>query len=86
MHTTFAEQLAALGNHGVRVLPSEANFVLVLFEGALTGSAALAALADEGFIVRHLPGQGLPHDNTQPTQALVWCIAYAGIFPSFASS
>ncbi|MBW7968508.1 tail fiber protein [Bradyrhizobium sp. BR 10289] len=33
-----------------------------------------------------LTGQGLPHDNMQPTQALVWCIAYAGIFPSFGSS
>jgi microcystin-dependent protein len=31
-------------------------------------------------------GQGLPHDNMQPTQAIVWCIAYAGIFPSFGSS
>lgn len=31
-------------------------------------------------------GQGQPHDNMQPTQAVVWCIAYAGIFPSFASS
>lgn len=61
VRTAFAGQLATLGNHGVRVLPSEANFVLVLFEGALTGSAALAALAEEGFIVRHLPGQGLPH-------------------------
>src|SRR5262249_34190458 len=31
-------------------------------------------------------GQGLPHDNMQPTQAIVWCIAYAGVFPSFGSS
>ncbi|SEN83241.1 tail fiber protein [Bradyrhizobium sp. OK095] len=31
-------------------------------------------------------GQGLPHDNMQPTQALVWCIAYNGIFPSFGNS
>jgi microcystin-dependent protein len=31
-------------------------------------------------------GQGLPHDNMQPTQALVWCIAYAGIYPSFNNS
>ncbi|OKO78805.1 tail fiber protein [Bradyrhizobium sp. AS23.2] len=31
-------------------------------------------------------GQGQPHDNMQPTQAIVWCIAYAGIFPSFSSS
>lgn len=28
-------------------------------------------------------GQGLPHDNTQPTQALIWCIAYGGTFPVF---
>lgn len=33
-----------------------------------------------------LTGQGLPHDNTQPTQAIIWCIAYAGIFPSFNNS
>lgn len=33
-----------------------------------------------------MTGQGLPHDNMQPTQAIVWCIAYAGIFPSFPSS
>jgi len=31
-------------------------------------------------------GQGLPHENMQPTQALIYCIAYAGIFPSFGSS
>ena len=60
VRAAFVEQLAALGNHGVRPLPSEANFVLVLFEGALTGAAALATLADHGYIVRHLPGQGLP--------------------------
>lgn len=30
-----------------------------------------------------LTGQGLPHENMQPTQALIWCIAYAGIYPSF---
>jgi len=30
-----------------------------------------------------LTGQGLPHDNMQPTLAIIWCIAYAGIFPSF---
>lgn len=33
-----------------------------------------------------LTGQNLPHDNMQPTQAIVWCIAYAGIFPAFGSS
>ena len=41
-------------------MPSEANFALVLFEGALTAEAALQGLAELGFAVRHLPGQGLP--------------------------
>jgi len=58
--TRFAEAVDALGNHGLRALPSEANFVLVLFEGALTAAAALAGLAERGYAVRHLPGQGLP--------------------------
>jgi histidinol-phosphate aminotransferase len=58
--TRFVEAIAALGNHGLRPLPSEANFVLVLFEGALTAEAALHGLAERGYAVRHLPGQGLP--------------------------
>ena len=57
----FVAALETLGNHGIRPLPSEANFVLVLFDGALTAAAALAGLAERGFAVRHLPGQGLPH-------------------------
>ncbi len=56
----FVSAIEALGNHGLRALPSEANFVLVLFEGALTADAALAGLAERGYAVRHLPGQGLP--------------------------
>ncbi len=59
--TAFCEALAALGNHGIRTVPSKANFVLVLFEGALTAEAALGVLAKGGYAVRHLPGQGLPH-------------------------
>ncbi|GAC1407231.1 MAG: histidinol-phosphate transaminase [Novosphingobium sp.] len=59
--TRFVERLNALGNHGLRPLPSEANFVLVLFEGALSAEAAYKGLADAGTIVRWLPGQGLPH-------------------------
>ena len=55
------EGLEALGNHGLTVLPSEANFLLVLFEGALTAEAAQDAIADAGYAVRWLPGQGLPH-------------------------
>ncbi|MEO0062027.1 MAG: hypothetical protein RLZZ08_587 [Pseudomonadota bacterium] len=61
VRTAFVQAVEALGNHGLRPLPSEANFVLVLFEGALSAQAALNALAQHGYIVRHLPGQGLPH-------------------------
>ena len=57
----FAEAMDALGNHGIRTVPSKANFLLVLFEGALSAETALQALADGGSAVRHLPGQGLPH-------------------------
>ena len=57
----FVLKLRALGNHGLRPLPSEANFVLVLFEGALTAEAAYNGLAEAGYIMRWLPGQGLPH-------------------------
>jgi histidinol-phosphate aminotransferase len=56
----FVAKLDALGNHGLRPLPSQANFVLTLFEGALTAETAFEGLADRGYIVRWLPGQGLP--------------------------
>jgi len=58
--TRFVAALEALGNHGLRVVPSEANFVLVLFDGALTAAVARDGLAEAGYAVRHLPGQGLP--------------------------
>ncbi|WP_454598348.1 histidinol-phosphate transaminase [Qipengyuania sp. SM2507] len=56
----FTEAVEALGNRGLRAVPSKANFLLVLFEGALTAERALPALAEAGYAVRHLPGQGLP--------------------------
>jgi histidinol-phosphate aminotransferase len=56
----FVAAIEALGNHGLRALPSEANFVLVLFEGALSAETAFEGLAARGYIVRWLPGQGLP--------------------------
>ena len=56
----FVAEIEALGNHGLRAVPSEANFVLVLFEGAISAEAALNAITDAGYAVRHLPGQGLP--------------------------
>jgi histidinol-phosphate aminotransferase len=57
----FVEAIAALGNHGLRAVPSSANFVLVLFEGTLTAEVAQAGLAERGYAVRWLPGQSLPH-------------------------
>ena len=55
----FSDAIAALGNHGLRAVPSEANFVLVLFEGEVTAETALHAIGEAGYAVRHLPGQGL---------------------------
>ena len=56
----FVDLIESLGNRGLRAVASEANFVLVVFEGALTAEAALRGLAERGYAVRHLPGQGLP--------------------------
>jgi histidinol-phosphate aminotransferase len=55
----LAGEIAALSNHGLRAVPSKANFVLVLFDGALTAEAAMKGLWDAGFATRWLPGQGL---------------------------
>lgn len=57
----FTAAIEALGNHGIRAVPSQGNFVLVTFDGALTAEAAMEAIGDAGYAVRHLPGQGLPH-------------------------
>lgn len=55
----FSEEIAKLGNAGLRAIPSQANFVLVVFEGAVTAETAYKGLMDAGYIVRWLPGQGL---------------------------
>lgn len=57
----FAEQIATMGNKGLRAVPSKANFQLVLFEGETSAETAYKGLMDDGYIVRWLPGQGLPH-------------------------
>jgi histidinol-phosphate aminotransferase len=56
-----AEAIAMLGNHGISAAPSEANFLLVHFEGQVTALQARDALAEAGYAVRHLPSQGLPN-------------------------
>ncbi len=55
----FSAEIGKLGNAGLRAIPSEANFVLVVFDGALTAETAYKGLMDAGYIVRWLPGQGL---------------------------
>lgn len=57
----FAAEMEALGNHGVRVVPSGANFLLILFEGAVSAETIYRALMDAGYATRWLPGQDLPH-------------------------
>jgi histidinol-phosphate aminotransferase len=57
----FEREIAALGNAGLRSVPSKANFVLVLFEGPLSAETAYNGLMARGFITRWLPNQGLAH-------------------------
>ncbi|ODU28544.1 histidinol-phosphate transaminase [Sphingopyxis sp. SCN 67-31] len=59
--TWLAQELDGFGNRGVRVVPSATNFLLVLFEGDVTAEAMYQRLMEAGYIVRWLPGQGLPH-------------------------
>ena len=57
----LADEIASLSNHGLRAVPSKANFLLILFNGKLTAETAMKGLWDEGFATRWLPGQGLPN-------------------------
>ncbi len=61
--TWLAGEIAALGNAGLRAVPSAANFILVTFpdDGQVTAEKANAALMADGILVRWLPGQGLPN-------------------------
>jgi len=53
-------EIEALGNHGLSVVPSKANFILVLFKGRLSAETAFQGLMQAGYATRWLPGQGLP--------------------------
>ena len=61
--TWFEEEIGGLGNAGVRAVRSRANFTLVTFPetGPVTAEGAYHALMEAGYIVRWLPGQGLPN-------------------------
>ena len=49
----------ALDGNAIRVVPSEANFILALFEDKATAAAAFQALFDEGLIVREIGVYGI---------------------------
>ncbi len=57
----LAAELAGMANRGVTVVPSAANFLMVLFAGPVDAATVYRALLADGYIVRHLPGQGLGH-------------------------
>ena len=56
----LVQEIESLGNHGLRVVPSACNFLLVLFEGDVSAETVYNRLMEAGYIVRWLPGQGLP--------------------------
>ena len=57
----LADEVAKMGNAGLRAIPSKTNFLLILFEGAVSAETAYKGLMEHGYIVRWLPGQGLPN-------------------------
>ena len=56
----LASEIAALGNAGLRALPSRANFLLIVFDGPLSAERVFEGLRERGYVTRWLPGQGLP--------------------------
>jgi len=48
-----------LNSNRIRVVPSQGNFVLALFDGAQTAAAAFTALGDAGIVVREMSGYGI---------------------------
>jgi histidinol-phosphate aminotransferase len=60
----LVEAIASLGNSGLRVVPSAANFVLIVFQptGGRTAAAANDYLTERGILTRYLPGQGLANE------------------------
>ena len=51
---------ASLSSNRLRVVPSEANFVMVLFPDAAASKEAFQALLEKGLIVREIHGYGIP--------------------------
>jgi microcystin-dependent protein len=82
---THALQLGAKNAQGATEGPGTAGTTVAIdpqFNGFVAPPGNLTLVAN----AVALTGQNQPHDNMQPTLAIVWCIAYAGIFPSFGIS
>lgn len=56
----LAGELGQLAADGIRVVPSFANFLLVLFDGTLSAEAAYQGLMEAGYATRWLAPQGIP--------------------------
>ncbi len=78
----LAAAIDALQDHGLRAVPSAANFVLMTCpeHGPLSATAIKAGLEANGILVRHLPSQGLPHalrisvGTHEDTSRLIACL------------
>lgn len=81
---THGLQLGSGGAQGAAPGPGGGAGMAVI-DPAFTGVVAPPATTTLSGTAVTMTGQNLPHDNTQPTLAIVWCIAIAGIFPSFSS-
>ncbi len=69
----------ALQDAGIRVWPSECNFVLADFGATAAADAANAALRGRGVIVRAMGGYGLPHCLRITVGTAEECALVAGI-------
>ncbi len=65
----FEAQIAGMGNAGLRAVPSKANFILVLFEGALTAEeaykGAYGTWPRDALATRARPAQRAAHHDRQ---------------------
>ena len=82
---THTLQMGARGSQNAAAGPGTASNMAAIdpgFDGFVLppGNLTLSANAVT------FTGQGLAHDNIQPNQAIVWCICYSGIFPTFNNS
>jgi histidinol-phosphate aminotransferase len=83
--TARARVTAALQAIGIRVWPSEGNFVLADFETAERARAADAFLRMQGIIVRNVGSYGLPHCLRVTIGTDEECLAVTGALREFTT-